>query len=576
MWIRLTALIVMFLTAVLGTTLQAQEPLTIDVFTEGGGVLNFTPDGRYMVAARYELPAVRDIDTRSDNFIDVYRVSDFSLVASYEILDDGPEFVAISHDTRLIAYVKVGGLYVLDTTTGETTQHTNNFFEFEGLEFNPVNNLLAYLIGRRVTVFDPTNPSVHYDLLDNVYGGTIPNIAWSPDGRYLAHGVFRGGETGHDVVVWDVTDLESPIDEEPSFALLGGEPVHVAWRDSDMLASFGSGGVSIFDIPSRSLIVFIPNPGSLSWSRGTWSPDGSQLIAAGGYRVPGQPNPVIQIWNVSNLPAYESIFYQEGVIGNAIRWTTSGLFYRSRGGLRREGEFLAPQLTATALGTPVMPSALTPTTTPFGFVASAVPTRTSIPPTFTPSPTDRIMFDDNFALNGGFEQDLTPDVPLYWFSTGLTSDDRRECNDLPAAGECLFRFSSSSPSSTQRTLFQRNYISTELVAGDRLTLSGQFSGDNFVGGGSAYLRIFYSDGSVSSIFLPIPPGTFDYITLTNELIVGNNPVSQIEISIELPGESTGVLRVDNMRLIHTFVTPEAPLPRQTPSRTSTANQTPAP
>lgn len=558
--IRSAVLIMMFLTAVLGATLQAQEPLTIDVFTEGGGVFNFTPDGRYMVAARYERLAVQDEETVWQTFVDVYRVSDFSLVATYEILDDDPEFLAISHDTRLIAYVKVGGLYVLDTITGETTQHSYNFLEFEGLEFNPVNNLLAYLTGRCITVFDPTNSAVYYDLLDNAYGGTIPNIAWSPDGRYLAHGVFRGGETDHDVVVWDVTDLESPIDDEPSFALLGGEPVHVAWRDPETLASFGSGGVSIFDIPTRSLILFIPNPGSLSWSRGTWSPDGTQLIASGGYRVPGQPNPVIQIWDVSNLPAYESVFYQEGVSGNDLHWTSSGLFYSSRGGLRRDGEFLASQLTATALGTPVMPSFLTPTATPVGFVASPTPSLTPITPTLTPSATSRIMFDDNFALNGGFEQDLTPDVPLYWFSTGLTSDDRRECNDIPAVGECLFRFSSSSPSSTQRTLFQRNYISTELVGGDRLTLSGQFSGDNFTGGGSAYLRIFYSNGSVSSIFLPIPPGTFDYITLTDELIVGNNLVSEIEISIEVPGESTGVLRVDDVRLSHTDfrqVTPQA-------------------
>lgn len=574
MRIRLAVLTVILLIVVFGTKLQAQEPLTIDVFGEGVAPLAFTADGRYMAGIRYELPAVRDIDTLPDTFVDVYQVNDFSLVVSYDLPNEATEFVAISHDTRLIAYVQVGGLYVLDTTTGETVQHSYNFFEFEGLEFNPVNNLLAYLIGRGVTVFDPTNPAVHYDLLDNVYGGTIPSIAWSPDGRYLTHGVFRGGETDHDVVVWDVTNLESPIDNEPSFALLGGEPVHVAWRDPETLASFGSGGVSVFDVPTRSLIVFIPNPGSLRWSEGIWSPDGTQLLASGG----NGNEAVIQIWNVSNLPAYESVFYQEGVIGNGVRWTTSGLFYSSRGGMRRDGEFLAPQLTATALGTPVMPSALTPTVTPVGFVASAIPSLTPIPPSLTPIPTDRPAFPDTLLVNGGFENPETgSDIPRYWYGMGLTNDDRQECHDVPAEGQCLFRFSSSSPSSTPRTLLQTFFISTEFVAGDRLTLSGQFSGDNFAGGGGAYVEIIYLGGSVSSIFLPIPSGTFDYITLTEEVLIEDNFVIQIDISIELPGESTGVLRVDDLRLTHTdfrLVTPEVPLPTETPSLTPTPSPTP--
>lgn len=361
MRIRLAALIVAVILTVFGTTLQAQEPLTIDVFTQGGGTFSFTSDGNYMVAVRYELPAIRNIDTISDVFIDVYQVSDFSLVASYDIPNEGTEFVAISHDIRLIAYIQLGGLYILDTITGKTTQPTFNFYEFEALEFNPVNNLLAYVIGRGITVFDPTNPEVHYELFDDVYGGRISSVAWSPDGRYLAHGVFRGGETSHDVVVWDVTDLESPIDNAPSFALLGGEPVHIAWRDPNLLASFGSGGVSIFDVPTRSLVVFIPNPNNLYWSEGIWSPDRTQLLASGG----NGNEAVIQIWNVSNLPVYESIFYQVGIISRGIKWTTSGVFYSSRGGLRRDGEFLAPQLTATALGTPIMPSTLmSPTATP--------------------------------------------------------------------------------------------------------------------------------------------------------------------------------------------------------------------
>lgn len=575
MRIHLATLVVTAMFAILGSSLQAQDPVTIDVFTEGGFPFDFTSDGRYIAVVSYTYPFGRDPNTFPDTFVNVYQVSDFSLVASYDIPKEETEFVAISHDAKLIAYVQSGGLYVLDTETGETTQETFNFYEFEELEFNPVNNLLAYVIGRGITVFDPTNPAFHHELLDNVYGGTIASLAWSPDGRYLANGVYRAGSQTFDVLVWDIPTLQNPIEEAPSFALEGAKPNHIAWRDPETLASFGAGGVSVFDVPTRSLTVFIPNPSNLVWSEGVWSPDGTQLLASG----ENENDAVIQIWNVSNLPAYESIFYQEGVIGTNPNWTNFGLFYSSQN-LHRDGEFLVPQLTATALGTPVMPSALTPTATPVGFVPSVVPSRTPIPPSLTPIPTDRPAFPDNLLLNGGFENsEIGSDIPIYWYGTGLTSDDRQECNDIPAEGQCLFRFSSSSPSSTPRTLLQRFFISTELIAGDRLSLSGQFSSDNLVGGGVASVQILYINGGVSSIFLPIPSGTFGYITLTEEVLIEDNFVIQIDISIELPGESTGVLRVDDLRLTHTdfrLVTPEVPLPTETPSRTPTATPTATP
>ena len=360
---------VTFLTIVLSLTLSvlpisAQEATTLTVFTEGAFPFSFTSDGRYMITIRAEPPAIINESTLYDTFIDVYETSGFTRVAAHDVSDTAGEFLAISHDAQWIAFVDQGGLYLLDRQTGAITQETANFYEFESLEFNPVNNLLAYVIGRGITVFDPTDPAIQYELLDDVYGGTIASLAWSPDGRYLANGVYRAGSDTFDVLLWDVTSLDEPIVYEPTLALEGAEPNHVAWRDANTLAAFGEAGIMIYDIPTRSMITFIENPDGLVWSDGDWSPDGTKLIAAGGNRAAEQPTPVIQVWDVSNLPSYESISYQEGTIGADIYWLLTGLFYSSRGGLRLNGEFLAPQLTATAQAALTQDPDLYPTPTP--------------------------------------------------------------------------------------------------------------------------------------------------------------------------------------------------------------------
>jgi WD40 repeat protein len=359
---------------------QAQQPYAVDVFSDGGP-FDFSADGRYMVAYRAEWPAEIDETTTPNIFIDLFQMSDFSRLVSYDVPDDDIEFVSLSHDARLIAFVQLGGLYLLDRQTGAVTKETANYYEFEALDFSPVNNLLAYVIGRGITVFDPFNPQTEYQLIDNVYGGTIASLAWSPDGRYLANGVYRAGSDTFDVLLWDMPSLQESIIYEPTFALEGAEPNDVAWRDAHTLAAFGASGVMIYDISTRSLITLIPNPPNLVWSRGTWSPDGTQLIASGGNRAATQPTPVIQSWDVSNLPAYETISYQEGTIGAELHWISHGLFYASRGGLRLNGEFLAPQLTATAQVTPSPTHTLTPT------------------PALTPAPFQRLRLTSLCSAN---------------------------------------------------------------------------------------------------------------------------------------------------------------------------------
>ncbi|MCU0476003.1 MAG: hypothetical protein MUC99_07815, partial [Anaerolineae bacterium] len=111
---QLALLITIVLIAIFGMSLRAQDTVSFDFFTESGGyAFDFTPDGQFVAAARYEYPAVRNSETTRQTIINVYQVSDFSLVATYDISDEPVELLVISHDRRFIAFVQVGGLYVL-------------------------------------------------------------------------------------------------------------------------------------------------------------------------------------------------------------------------------------------------------------------------------------------------------------------------------------------------------------------------------------------------------------------------------------------------------------------------------
>ena len=373
MRLSVIVLIVAFALGLVGIEAQSTS---VSVLNTGGLDFSFTPNGQFMVFARYEVSTGESASNWPRLYIDVYRVDPFLLEGTYplgEINPDGTEtleLVAINRDARLIAFVQSGGLYLLDRQTGAITQETANFYEFEALEFNPVNNLLAYVIGRGITVMDPDDPAIRYELLDDVYGGRISSVAWSLDGRYLANGVHRPGSDTFDVLLWDVTSLDEPIVYEPTVALEGAEPNHVAWRDANTLAAFGEAGIMIYDIPTRSMMAFIENPDGLVWSDGGWSPDGTKLIAAGVNRASGQRVAALQIWNVSNLPNHETVGDEQRVYAENINWLDSGLFYDSGAGLRINGEPLAPQLTATAQAIPTYRA--TPTETPS--------------PTLTPAP----------------------------------------------------------------------------------------------------------------------------------------------------------------------------------------------
>jgi hypothetical protein len=149
----------------------------------------------------------------------------------------------------------------------------------------------------------------------------------------------------------------------------------------------------------------------------------------------------------------------------------------------------------------------------------------------------------------------------------LVTTDRRICN-APAEGSCLFRFSFSGPNNILRSISQTLPNPTWAGVGDMLTISGQFMGDTLTNSARVYLRIFYTDGTNNRAFLPTPSGSFSYTTVTRTLIVENKPVSHIVVSVEVPSSTSGILRVDDLRLTHTDSTL---LPTPTPSPTPDPN-----
>jgi WD40 repeat protein/DNA-binding SARP family transcriptional activator len=196
----------------------------------------------------------------------------------------GPSFDA---DGSLVAaaWTDQGIVRVMDPSTGRVVRTFPGIPTIR-LAFSPDGRLLAMTTDREVVVIDLATGEKAYDLPES---GESQDLAWSPDGRYIAAAsVSAGGQ------VWDAATGAF------RFALVGHikEVQAVAWSpDSSRLAT-GSvdGAATVWQIQNggaRLLLSLAARETKSGIVGVAFSPDGTRLMAGGEDSAAG-----VKIWDV--------------------------------------------------------------------------------------------------------------------------------------------------------------------------------------------------------------------------------------------------------------------------------------
>lgn len=160
--------------------------------------------------------------------------------------------------------------------------------------------------------------------------------------------------------------------------------------------------------------------------------------------------------------------------------------------------------------------------------------------------------------NGDFEVDSEPNrVPDRWRKVKFKAA-KLVCNTdqetVAHGGECAFR--TKGVGSTGRLLqVQRP---SGYRAGEALELSAWVAADNASEGAKLIAKVFYRNGSVATIKLPLPPGTYDYQNVTSMLTL-ERKVLKIRVLLKNP-TSGGTFWLDDVSLIGHKKSKIIPLP----------------
>ena len=108
-----------------------------------------------------------------------------------------------------------------------------------------------------------------------MHNDNVRSVAWSPDGRYIASGLYGGS-----VVVYDVVAGEVIAEYKP-----GGPIYSVAWSPDGRYIASGllNGNVVVYDVVAGEVIAEY-KPGELIHSI-AWSPDGIYIAVGSGQGV---------------------------------------------------------------------------------------------------------------------------------------------------------------------------------------------------------------------------------------------------------------------------------------------------
>jgi WD40 repeat protein len=172
----------------------------------------------------------------------------------------------------------------------DRTNRTSEIISYGGvftpsrIAWNPVNNIVGWTVGSRISFYDTAN---HQDAgyLSSATAPRIATFAWSPDGQkivtsHYAEDVFSPGTEIRTAQVWDVSTI-TDMTTTPLFTIEDRGGNSVTWSpDGTQFAVVEHGGFFVYDMLTDQMttIEYLDEAGLASIQ---WSPDGSQIATGG-------------------------------------------------------------------------------------------------------------------------------------------------------------------------------------------------------------------------------------------------------------------------------------------------------
>lgn len=222
-------------------------------------------------------------------------------------------------------YLDIPNVFVYSLTDNELERITDNYPWVRNLTWSNDSQRLAYQSGTDVYV--ATHPITGEPELVHSFPGEVQELAWSPDGNYLAIGIF-----GSEFYLLDVrTNLLTKEN-------IGQQVSNLAWSpNSQWLTSneFISRGLFLIDASTFLKISLVQYP---AFSQFAWSPDQHYLAFTDETRYEGSmlASSFLSIWDTESRET--KVLAETGRIFNVL-WSTNsqslaiGVLHEDRGEL---------------------------------------------------------------------------------------------------------------------------------------------------------------------------------------------------------------------------------------------------